>query len=307
MRVLIVGLGSIAKKHIAALRQLDSEIIIYALRSSVTSVEFEGVRNIYSFLELETITLDFAIVSNPTAEHKTTIEALLPLKCPLFIEKPLFHTLEVEEILEEIKESGMLTYVACNLRFLDCLQFVKKQLMGMRVNEVNVYCGSYLPEWREGVNWKDVYSANKEMGGGVHIDLIHEIDYLYWLFGMPNCAHKLFRNVSSLNITAFDYANYSLEYSDFTISVILNYYRKDARRTLEIVCDKETWEVDLRANRVMKNGVVCFVAEQNIVDTYSLQMGYFVGLVKENSTVSFNSFENALDVLKICLENVVRK
>lgn len=307
MKVLIVGLGSIAKKHIAALKQIDSEIIIYALRSSVISEEFEEVRNIYSFLELELITLDFAIVSNPTAEHKKTIEALLPFRCPLFIEKPLFHTLEIEKILEPIKESGVLTYVACNLRFLHCLQFVKERLTGMRVNEVNAYCGSYLPEWRTGVNWKDTYSANKEMGGGVHIDLIHEIDYLYWMFGMPDCTRKLFRNASSLNITAFDYANYSLEYNDFTISVILNYYRRDARRTLEIVCDKETWEVDLRANRVMKNGVVCFESEQNIVDTYSLQMAYFLHLVKERATVSFNSFENALDVLKICLENGVRK
>lgn len=309
MNVLIVGLGSIARKHIATLRQIEPDVCIYALRSSASAPVCEPVRNVFSLEELSTVYLDFAIISNPTAEHKRTIEALLPLKCPLFIEKPLSHTLDIGELFERVQQSDILTYVACNLRFLECIRYVKSLLerrRGQRVNEVNIYCGSYLPEWRPGVDFKMVYSSRPELGGGVHVDLIHELDYLYWLLGRPLDVHRVFRHSSSLGIDAYDYANYCLEYKDFCAEVILNYYRRDAKRTLEIVCEDGTWEVDLKENQVKKDGAVLFSSERRIVDTYLSQMEYFMELVKVHAKTSFNPFEEALEVLKICLGDVER-
>lgn len=302
MKVLIVGVGSIARKHVAALRLIDPGVVIFALRSSADADEVEGIHNIFTLSELDSVTLDFAIVSNPTAEHCRTIGMLLPLGCPLFIEKPLSHTPEIGTLLPCIEEAGVLTYVACNLRFLECIRFVKQELSGLRVNEVNAYCGSYLPEWRPGADYMKVYSVRPEAGGGVHLDLIHELDYLYWLFGKPAEVHRILRNQSSLGIEACDYANYCLEYECFCANVILNYYRRDAKRTLELVCNDATWEVDLLKNRVMRNGTVVFSSEKRILDTYPAQMSYFVDLVKERSTASLNSFGEAFEVLKICLE-----
>lgn len=300
MNVLIVGLGSIAKKHIAALREIDAGINFYALRSSLHAQSYEGVKNVFSLAELEAVPVDFAIVSTPTAEHKATIEQLLPLKCPLFIEKPLYHTLEVEELLFRVKNAHILTYVACNLRFLGCLQFLKENIQGKIINEVNSYCGSYLPEWRPGIDWKTTYSAQKDKGGGVHIDLIHEIDYLYWLFGNPKRSHKIFRTVSSLEMDVYDYANYVFEYDEFTASVILNYYRRDYRRTLELVFEDETWEVDLVKNQICCSNQILFKSDQSIKDTYQSQMNYFLDSIKSGNC--FNDIEESYTVLKLCLE-----
>jgi predicted dehydrogenase len=186
MNVLIVGLGSIAQKHIAALSAAAQSFTVYALRASNPSGKVEGISNIYSLEELNNIPVDFAIISNPTSEHVNTILSLLSLKCPLFIEKPLYHQLDIEDVLNKVKHSNILTYVACNLRFLDCLKYVKDKISKTekRINEVNVYCGSYLPEWRN-CDYRTNYSAISKLGGGVHLDLIHELDYLYWIFGMP--------------------------------------------------------------------------------------------------------------------------
>lgn len=117
MNVLIVGLGSIARKHIAALRSLEPEVQIYALRSTRFSNSVDGVTDLFSMKEVEEYSFDFAIISNPTSEHQKTIQQMGVLNIPLFIEKPLSHQLDVKETVVEIERKNVLTYVACNLRF----------------------------------------------------------------------------------------------------------------------------------------------------------------------------------------------
>lgn len=303
MKVLIIGLGSIAKKHVSALREVDVQVEIYALRHNSECTTVDGVINIFTKEDAAKINADFAIISNPTSEHLATIKWLSQLNTPLFIEKPIF------DKLIELPNISVLTYVACNLRFLDCLQWVKNNIGAKRVNEVNSYCGSYLPDWRIGVDWRKSYSANKEMGGGVHIDLIHEIDYLYWIFGKPKSVQKTFKNRSSLDISAIDYANYTMSYPNFAISVVLNYYRRDYKRTLEIVCEDVTWFIDLAKNSVvnLSTGETLFCSEQKPIDTYLAQMKYFTTLVELQTKESMNSACVAVDVLKICLENEIAK
>ena len=233
MNILIVGLGSVAQKHINSIRELDLTSSIYALRSSKKSQKQDNVIDFYSIEEAASIRFDFAIISNPTSEHKNSIFKLLDLMCPLFIEKPLYHTIDIDDILIRVRETGILTYIACNLRFLDCIKYVKNNVKNSnigRLNEVNAYCGSYLPEWRIS-DYKKSYSANPSLGGGVHIDLIHEIDYLYWIFGIPFNVRGIFKSKSSLKIQSIDYANYCLDYDDFCANIILNYYRRDYKRT----------------------------------------------------------------------------
>ena len=302
MRVLIVGLGSIARRHIAALRRIDPEVDLTALRSGTGGASVPGVRDIRS-LDEAGAPFDFAIVSNPTACHADAIRRLLPLGIPLFIEKPLFAGLGEEGLLEEIRRRCVRTYVACNLRFCDTLRFLYDFVQGLRVNEVNVYCGSYLPEWRPGTDWRQCYSARPELGGGVHIDLIHELDYVHWLFGDPLRSRKTLRHTSSLGIEAVDYANYCLEFKDFCVSVILDYFRRDYKRTVEIVADSGTWTADLGAGRVTDaEGRVLFESRQADGDDYWEQMKYFLSLLREEAPAPFNDVFEAYQVLKLCLE-----
>lgn len=300
MKVLIIGLGSIAAKHIAALRRIDYAIEIYALRSSRSSVGHDGITNLYSYDDISGITFDFIIIANPTSEHDRTIHKLLEFNIPLFIEKPLSHAKVDIALIKQLQSQSLLTYVACNMRFLDCLKYVKEHVRG-RINEINVYCGSYLPQWRPNIDFRKNYSAIPELGGGVHLDLIHELDYIYWMFGEPLSVSKLLSNHSSLEIESVDYANYILEYNGFSASVILNYFRRDAKRSFEIIFDDRTWYVDLLTNTVYCNGDIIYNSDQADLDTYIEQMSYFMMLVKNKETMSFNTVGDANNVLNICL------
>ena len=302
MKVLIVGLGSIARKHIQALQKIDPEVACYALRSAVDAKVLPGIQNIYHIQEIASLGLDFAIISNPTALHQQTIEALIPYHLPLFIEKPVFDHLAAGSVIEAIQQHHIQTYVACNLRFLGCIQFVKTYIQNKQVNEVNAYCGSYLPDWRPGQDFRKVYSANKEMGGGVHIDLIHEIDYLYWLFGAADQVRVTRTSQSSLAISAIDYANYVMQYPGFSAHVVLNYYRKDAKRTLEILLEAGTLSVDLLQNQVMYQGETIYTSGKTITDTYEDQMIFFISHILKNKEV-FNPIEEAFEILTLCIAN----
>ena len=116
MKVLIIGLGSIAKKHISALREINPTVQVAALRSSTTSPKEPDVENIFSISDVNS-TFDFCIISNPTQLHYSTIKDALQLNIPLFIEKPSLMSLDgTDEILEIINQNKIVTYVAFNLR-----------------------------------------------------------------------------------------------------------------------------------------------------------------------------------------------
>jgi predicted dehydrogenase len=304
MRVVIIGLGSIARKHIAVLREIDPGVEIYALRSGKRSTKVERVTDFYVFEEVEKIAPDFILLSNPTSMREAILTSLLSLGKPLFIEKPVLANLDnAEAIGREIEERNLLTYVACNLRFRGCLSFTR-DLLHMseeQINEVNIYCGSYLPDWRPGADFRTVYSAIPEMGGGAHLDLIHELDYAYWMFGTPERVSSTLRSSSSLEIKSVDYAAFQLLYRDFTANVVLNYYRRDYKRTLEVVTNERTLTIDLAGNTVKDHtGTVYFEGDKSFLSTYKRQMQNFFDLMAGKNAIQ-NNFLDGVEVLKIAL------
>jgi predicted dehydrogenase len=167
---------------------------------------------------------------------------------------------------------------------------------------VNIYCGSYLPDWRPGKDYRAVYSSSEEMGGGVHLDLIHEIDYCTWLFGLPVSSESLKTRCSSLGIPATDFASYRLMYPGFTASITLNYYRRDSKREIEIVSDMATVTADLLACTVQSSASreLLHVSEPDMFRTYVAQMRYFLDHVRSGHQ-PMNSVDDAIEVLKIAL------
>ena len=304
MNVLINGLGSIAKKHITAIRETAPGTAIYALRSIAGATPYEDVINVQKGASLP-VKPDFVIISNPTSLHRQSIEESIAFGCPLFIEKPVLSSTEgADELLRRLEANNILTYVACNLRFHPVLQRLKEYLSDKspRINEVNIYCGSYLPSWRPGQDYTKSYSASAEMGGGVHLDLIHEIDYAYWLFGKPQDVMSIRRKVSSLQINSVDFAAYHLLYPEFVVNIILNYYRKDAKRTIEVLTEDGTISADLVNGQLSnENNEALRDGPANIAGTYSAQMRYFIENISRQQQ-PMNSFRESLDVLKIALQ-----
>ncbi len=305
MNILIIGLGSIATKHIMAIRELYPNFRLVALRHGNLKGNELGIEEIYTIEGLD-FKPDFILISNPTNLHKETIEKVLFLNVPLFIEKPLFSNLKgAKELIDLINQKKIITYIGCNLRFNRAIVFLRNTIRSNkeRVNEVNIYCGSYLPDWRPGRNYREIYSANADQGGGVHLDLIHEIDFCYWIFGQPLKSDICLRNKSSLEISAIDYADYRLIYPEFIAGIRLNYFRKGTKRELEIITERETYNLNIISGIVkLSDNSIIFEEPFNVMQTYLDQMRYFIDCIN-NDEKPMNSIDEAMEVLKICLIN----
>jgi predicted dehydrogenase len=311
LTILIIGLGSIANKHINAIKKLYPNCKIYALRSQEKKIsKIEGVINIINFEEIEE-KVYCVLITNPTSLHSEAINKCLNLNVPLLIEKPIFDkVIENIKLVDYINSRNIITYIACNMRFHPAIIFLKKYLEEniYEINEVNIYCGSFLPDWRKDDDYKKSYSANPELGGGVHLDLIHEIDYIFWLFGKPINVNSIKRNVSTLKILAFDFASYTLEYPKFCANLILNYYRNPAKRNIELVLSNEILDIDLIKCTVKNsnNKIIFSKKDYNILDTYNKQIEYYFNCI-DNSILPMNNINESFEILKIALHEEVRK
>lgn len=301
MKALIIGLGSIGKRHVEALVKLNSGIQIFALRSKSDAATYEGVANIYKREDLPP-DLSFVIISNPTSEHYQTIRKCIPLGIPLFIEKPaLMHLEGAKELMESIALHKIPTYTAFNMRFHPVIQWLKEHLPIEAVLEVNAYCGSYLPDWRAGIDYRSSYSAQKDLGGGVHLDLTHELDYIKWLFGQPDHAYAFTAKISDLAIDSADYAHYHLQYPRIQATVTLNYYRRQPKRSLEIVMQDQTWQIDLIGNTVRsEDGQELFNQQEDRQLMYERQMKYFLENFKSGQPM-MNSLQESVQTLSMAL------
>ncbi|WP_339606914.1 Gfo/Idh/MocA family oxidoreductase [uncultured Roseivirga sp.] len=302
MKVLIMGLGSISKKHIAAIRRKFSDALIYALRSNESSDEHIDVNHIYSITQAPK-DLDFCIISNPTSKHGESIKLLSTLKSPLLIEKPVLSSLEeIDELSLIINEASIPTYVGCNLRFHPVILRLKEEMDKRKPVEMNVYCGSYLPEWRPDQDYREVYSAKSALGGGVHLDLIHEIDYTIYLLGYPQTIESYKSKKSSLEIDSYDIAHYTLEYNRTSVFITLNYYRSEVKRQIECVWENDVWIADLiKGSIINEKGEVIFMKTFDSLETYSNQLDYFWTCIHEGKE-PMNSFDEAAKILRMCLK-----
>jgi predicted dehydrogenase len=304
MEILIIGLGSIAQKHITAIKSVEPAAKITALRSSRFSKPYDDVHDIYNINDYEGKP-DFVVISNPTILHSNSILEAIKLEVPLFIEKPPLGSMDsAEEILTQMEDFNTKAYVAFNLRFHPCVEFLKEFLISniSNLNEVNVYCGSYLPDWRLNRDYKVFYSSSEKMGGGVHLDLIHELDYCFWLFGEPIANNGKFSKKSKLEIDSPDFAQYLLEYEGFFVNCTLNYYRRDPKRTLELIFDEFTVNVDLLKCEIThsKLGVIFQIKDYCLSITYERQMKQFMEKLASNIAYEPN-FKESLAVLRVAL------
>lgn len=257
LKACFVGIGSIASQHMKNLWEICKEnninLTIDALRrpeSQKIDVETLRINNIYTSVQEMPADYDVIFITNPTDLHILTLHQVHEKGMSFFIEKPVVSVARAEEAAAFITRDDSVYYVACPMRYKRVLQYIKENVDLTKVIGVRSLCSSYLPEWRPGTDYRKCYSAIKALGGGVSIDLIHEWDYLVYLFGFPQKVLCSFTQKSNLEMDCEDYASYIAEYADKMIELHLDYFGRASLREIMLFTQDDSIAGDFIHNRV---------------------------------------------------------
>ena len=234
-RIALVGLGSIGRRHLRLLKALRPEIEVILVRSGhgrSWPEETLSTESVSSIDEAIAKDIDAAIISSPAPYHIRQAIQFLKAGISLLIEKPLSHNMdyiqELKDLSEQMRVPILVGYVlrhSMDLRHFH--EVITKQPVG-QADGVSIECGSYLPEWRPDQDYRMSASARRVLGGGVLLELSHELDYANWLFGPFQSIKATLLNSGTLDIEVEDTADLILiGKSDLTISIHLDFCRPD--------------------------------------------------------------------------------
>lgn len=244
-KALIIGYGSIGKRH-------DEVLLQSGLFQEIHLVTKQDIAGRKTFANLENVpdleSYQYFIIASETYKHLDQLEYLnshLTNKI-IFCEKPLF---EKSYKISNIKNSVFVGYV---LRFHPLIAQLKKLIADEILYSANIVCGQYLPTWRSR-DYKQSYSASKKNGGGVSLDLSHEIDYALWMFGKFFNVSSIQKKISDLEIDSDDIMTLIAQTKQgAVINISLDYISKFAQRKIIVHTNLHSYEVDLINNILTK-------------------------------------------------------
>ena len=254
MKFGIIGYGSIGKRHIRNLLSLGYDNIVL-LRE-------HGKGNDHGFAELADIeTLinkrpDAVIISNPTSLHYKFLTSLMKENINVLVEKPVVSNFEdYDKIKNQLPKYFGIGMAGFNMRFHPCVKHVHRIIANGILGKIyssRFFVGQFLPDWRPNIDYSKSYSANKDLGGGVLFDLVHEIDLACYLIGMPE--GKIMSHVnklSNLKINSEDLAEILFATSiGSMVSLHLDYLSRHYHRYIEIIGENGNLYCDLFRNKV---------------------------------------------------------
>ncbi len=312
--LLIIGLGSIGRKHVKILKSLRPDIRIVALTSRASLFEhdpnfFSVVDNLDDAIALSP---DAAIVCNPASHHIRVSVPLLLKSVPLLIEKPITDlSKKAVELVEAAFAKNTFVTVGYNLRFLESLIYFKELIHDNAVGKiysVKASVGQNLTTWRPNQNYKESVSSQKKLGGGVLLELSHEIDYLMWIFGSVYSVSGYFEKVSDLDIDVEDISHALIRFNKTSLhdnlvaNLSMDFIRKDPTRYCEVIGHEGTliWDGIKGIVRIFKNGKwkVLFEDTNPSDFSYEKELNHFIDCI-ENAKAPLVNLESSINVLRV--------
>jgi predicted dehydrogenase len=288
MRVLFCGLGGIGQRHLRNLRRIipPHELDVHAYRvlgrteRMKDDLSIETGRSIVDDYSI-TVHLDInqalgvkpkaVFICNPSSLHTGLAIEAAKAGAHLFIEKPVADSLQgLDELQQIIDERHLVCCIGYNFRFHPALIRIKELLLQHHFGTLlamHLEIGEYLPSWHRYEDYRTMYASRADMGGGVILSQIHEMDLIYWFFGLPSSIYTLGGKLSHLEVDVEDTASSLMMYEGslgrFPITLHQDYLQRPPVRRLKIVGDGGLAVVDMIRNKL----TVCN-AEGDTVDQW---------------------------------------
>lgn len=308
MKICFIGMGSIGTRHLrnitTILKEQNILFSIDVLRSSKIKLSDEKseliCKQYYNYYELPN-DYDIIFITNPTYLHFDTIKNTITNTKNMFIEKPIFESCNYDLKNLFINTDGIY-YVACPLRYSTVMKYIKKIIQEEKIYSIRAISSSYLPDWRKGIDYRNIYSSKKEYGGGASLDLIHEWDYITYLFGEPMEVYNMNGKYSELEIDSDDISIYIARYHDKLLELHVDYIGRNTVRQLELYCKDHVIYADFIHNTITYKGENQKTIQLEKEDMYMNEMRNFLDIIN-HKVRNDNDIFHAYNILKIATNN----
>lgn len=306
-KCVVLGTGSIGRRHLAVLSEVGAEVIAVPIRSQRRQeLEAQGFVTAASLPEACALGAAGAVIATDTGRHVADTMQAVSLGMPTLCEKPLAPAAAPARTLRRaVERLSTPVYVACCLRFDEGLWRVRGMLEAISpLHSVRIECRSYLPDWRPDREYRSSYAARAEEGGVLR-DLIHEVDYALWLFGRPARVRGELANLGRLGIAAEERAEASWTTRDGVgVSIELDYLSRRRVRFLRVAGAGGELHYDLLARRieVWRAGGEAYPLNDlpPLGQIYPAQARTFLSLLQGGSAGYLTTMDEGIQALEVC-------
>jgi predicted dehydrogenase len=301
LKILIVGLGSIGRKHVEALRAIGGTEIAALRTTKGTLSHGVGIKEFFSLKEALAFSPDGVIISNPTALHASSALPFLENGVRVLIEKPIASDIHRADVLLPYES---LFRVAYCMRFHPINFAIKKILLSEKPFKVGFRRSFYLPKWHRYADYRKEYVARKQDGGGVIRTLSHEIDLMIHWFGQPKNVVGVTDKISPLEIDTDDYAFFTCRFHDqLRVNFDLDLFSPVNINTGELftTAGKYQWDMTRISFVPFENDELAweeYFDADSIKKMYSDQIKDFMTFIASGSSSNATA-EQSLDVLRV--------
>lgn len=313
-KILIIGFGSIGARHFRIVKEYfpDSSIMVFRKSNKDLNCSAQFTNN---FDEAIAFNPEIAIIACPATFHIKYARALLLNGCHLLIEKPIAASFfDVRDFKNLIKNSKLCCQVGYNLRHSNAFKkfknfIIEEKLVGEILYVKSVF-GQYLPTWREHIDYRKSVSAKKSLGGGILLEISHEIDYLIWLIGDFKWVSAWTGKLSDLEVDVEDTAKITCGFNRHSNikkvvgTISLDFIRQDRARYCEVIGTKGTIKLDAVDNKIFLKDVnneewnQIYKSNESRDDSYRNQLSYFLDSIRYEK-FNTDSFDNSIKVLEV--------
>jgi len=227
MKIAILGLGSIGRRHLGNFRVAGAETLTACdaapAQRDAAATDFPFA-TIAATAEAALDGVDGAVICTPPESHIALGRTAAERGAHLMVEKPFAQSVDgVEELLKLCDAKRLKVLTAYNWRYWPPMLLVEKLLKEGRIGALRAARTEYayhLTTRYPGKDYRKFYMADAKQGGGCVLDESHAIDYMRWLCGEITEVSAVVDHVSSLEITTDDVADLTVRFASGTVGNI---------------------------------------------------------------------------------------
>jgi predicted dehydrogenase len=320
LKFLICGLGSIGLRHLNNLQALGyHDVIVYSTGKTVVPGAIEKLNCMRVFGSIDAALKenpDVCMICNPTSLHVETALKAAKAGCHLFIEKPLSNSLVgLDEIKKIANVKNLTTLITYQFRFHPHINILKdifsqKSPRYGKPLYVNAEWSEYLPDWHPWEDYKNGFSARRDLGGGVFFTQVHPINYLSYIFGPIISVRSNLSSTGVLGIDVDDVADKSIKFASGLMGhVHVDYLQKPRQHNMRVVTSSGRFEWDNHEHQLFfldQSGNKAYFEAPNFErnDMFVEMLKHFIDCVKTNKKTRF-AIEDAVTELKLLTTSIV--